>query len=127
MTRALKDNKVFELETIIDSVTLTRDKTKESDKIYSDLRMHLIHSQLCIAKHFKFKKEQREKRELKASLVLKKALVEEKQRKQMQKNLSALMRGEVIKDTPEPVQNTQKHDIEYDSDGNEIKDNFKRL
>jgi hypothetical protein len=44
MTRALKDNKVFELETIIDSITLNKDGTKESDKIYNDLRLHLIHS-----------------------------------------------------------------------------------
>ena len=81
LSRALKDNKVFELETILDSVILTKHDTKESDKIYNDLRLHLIHSQICIAKHFRFKRDQREKRELKASLVLKKALEEEKYRK----------------------------------------------
>ena len=39
------------------------------------------------------------------------------------------MRGEVVSDEmkPKPQQPEKKPDVEYDSDGNEIKDNFKRL
>ena len=60
---AMQENKIHELETIINEVILTTEDSPESHKIYTDLRMDIIHGMICVARYFKYKKDLKERRE----------------------------------------------------------------
>ena len=49
---AMQEKKIHELETIINEIILTKENTPESTKVYTELRMDIIHGMICVAKFF---------------------------------------------------------------------------
>ena len=49
--------KMFELEQVLNELTLARDDMPDSLKIYKELRMNIIHGQICLASFFKWKRD----------------------------------------------------------------------
>ena len=52
---------MFELEAIINELTLSMDDNIDNLRIYERLRMNLIHGQICLAHFWKWKDNSRQK------------------------------------------------------------------
>ena len=48
---------MFELETILNELAITLDDNIDNINIYKELRMSIVHGQICLAAFFKWKKE----------------------------------------------------------------------
>ena len=53
--------RLFELEQVLNELTLSQDDNPDNMKIYKELRMNIIHGQICLASFFKWKQDQRQK------------------------------------------------------------------
>lgn len=51
--------RLFELEQVLNELTLSQDDNPDNMKIYKELRMNIIHGQICLASFFQWKREQR--------------------------------------------------------------------
>jgi hypothetical protein len=60
---AMQENKIQELEAIINEIIQTTENSPESHKVYTELRMDIIHGMICVAKFFEYKRDMKEKRE----------------------------------------------------------------
>jgi len=49
---AMQENKIAELEAIINEIIMTTENSPESHKVYTELRMDIIHGMICTAKFF---------------------------------------------------------------------------
>ena len=45
----------------MNELTMSQDDIPDNLKIYTELRMHIIHGQICLASFFKWKRELRQK------------------------------------------------------------------
>lgn len=52
---------MFELEAIMNELTLSMDDNIDNLRIYERLRMNIIHGQICLAHYWKWKDESRQK------------------------------------------------------------------
>jgi hypothetical protein len=77
----MKDNLFYELEKLQNDIILNNKDTIEANKVYQDLRMDLIHAQICEAEYFKFKNDKQQKKETNAHKTLQAAM-------QLEKNLA---------------------------------------
>ena len=59
----LVNNSLHDLENILNEIVLNQAETPEANKIYTDLRLEIIHWQIAIQHSFKFKAKQKEERE----------------------------------------------------------------
>lgn len=50
---------VFELEQVLNELTTAQDDSPDNLMIYKQLRMNIIHGQICLASFFKWKREVR--------------------------------------------------------------------
>ena len=46
---------------MLNELTLSQDDNPDNMKIYKELRMNIIHGQICLASFFKWKQDQRQK------------------------------------------------------------------
>ena len=54
---SIENKKMFELETILNELAITLDDNIDNINIYKELRMSIVHGQICLAAFFKWKKE----------------------------------------------------------------------
>jgi len=48
---------LYELEQVLNELTLSQDDNPDNMKIYKELRMNIIHGQICLASFFKWKRD----------------------------------------------------------------------
>ena len=56
----IENSRLFELEQVMNELTLSQDDNPENLKIYKELRMNIIHGQICLASFFKWKRDMRQ-------------------------------------------------------------------
>ena len=77
--------KVFELENILNELTMAQDDNPDNLRIYNDLRLNIIHGQICLANFFTWKKEQKDIMIKKAKNAFSQALRDDQERKPQKK------------------------------------------
>ena len=55
----IENSRLFELEQVLNELTLSQDDVPDNLKIYRELRMNIIHGQICLAMFFKWKRDMR--------------------------------------------------------------------
>ena len=73
----IRHSRYMELEMILNELTLSQIDDIDSLKIYEELRMSIVHGQICLAALFKWKRELKEKQVQLANQNFKKALIED--------------------------------------------------
>lgn len=79
--KAMHEGLYYELENILNHLCLDESDTGESNKIYQDLQQEIVHAQICVAEHFKFKRDAKEAREKAARLDIERQIAEQERKK----------------------------------------------
>ena len=73
----IENRRYMELEMILNELTLSQIDDIDSLKIYEELRMSIVHGQICLAAFFKWKRDVKEKQVQLANQNFKNALIED--------------------------------------------------
>ena len=77
ISMCIEQKRYMELEMILNELTLSQIDDIDSIKVYEELRMSIVHGQICLAAFFKWKRDVKEKQVQLANQNFKNALIED--------------------------------------------------
>ena len=98
---------------------LARDDIPDNLKIYKDLRLNIIHGQICLASFFKWKRDVKEKQVGIATNTFKQALLEDQ--KNEAKRSALKMLEELQTNSPNLAQRINRRKREQSNDGQSVR------